>query len=27
VDSHMRGLSLHCHNASSSRAGSIDFSE
>jgi hypothetical protein len=27
VDSHMRGLSLHCHNASSPRAGSIDFSE
>jgi hypothetical protein len=27
VDSHMRGLSLHCHNASSSRAGSIYFSE
>lgn len=25
--SHMRGLSLHSRNASSSRSGSIDFSE
>lgn len=27
LSGHMRGLSLHSRNASSSRSGSIDFSE
>ena len=27
VAGHMRGMSLHSHNASSSRSGSMDFSD